>query len=66
MLVAPLGVAVLIGCEQGAHRRPAHNPLPLWRRNGEIKCSRKTVGPGWEVNVGGAALGVRGVARPGG
>ena len=62
--MASLGVAVLIGCGQGACRRPAHNPLPLWRRDGEIKCSRKTVGPGWEVNVSRSALGIRGIARP--
>jgi hypothetical protein len=32
-----------------------HDILSQWRYNREVKCSRRTMDPGWEKDVGGAA-----------
>ncbi len=52
VFVRALGVAIFCGSHETSSRRSVNDSLPLGRRDGEVKCSWETVGPGWDVNIG--------------
>jgi len=58
-----LGVAVFRCCDKTGCCSPVHDSLPLRRRDGEVKCSWETVGPGRDVNIGWAPKVVGSVVR---
>ena len=63
VFVRAFGVAILNGSREASSSRPVNDSLPLRRRDGEVKCSWETVGPGRDVNIGWAPKVVGSVVR---